>query len=561
MTNENRTKDNLREQELREFFRNQSPPPQIQQAIRSACLCLPERPRKRRFVARGLRVAAASLAMALVLMGGLCGLNAVNPAFAESLPFIGDIFRMHNSSDKRKVGTYVGTYGKVEDVSAPAQAEDTQELALTAEEAYSDGEFVHIAFGMDAPEEVVGKFYYMAMPITATAGGRDAEPYSYLCLWEDGGRFVGSVSLKLSELALDGEQLAVEYETGEITAYYNDWDWEASEQLPGSFTGSLQVTVDTADNRILEGFHSDGDVKILNIDATPSRTTITYEIPYWGEDGWYTDYPQLFTEDGTWLQRSSKYDVTDYDTYQADTITSTWDFDGLPAGTDKIILRFFNDDPNASLYYLGHPEEKPDDFVMWQEGLYQDGTPIHFGVLQEVTIDLNTLEVTPTETYKEQGIPTCYDHFTNYKHLNWSVVFDDYFLRNDVHNANYDMIFDDGSVFQNGYCLEVIDYAKESQTFTLKLLSTNDDSKDLDVVITGEDGKKLAEGHTVSGSKEVMESPGQFRYGMLVESMVGREPQLMDHVTITLSDPDSGEQLYQHTVRFVRKEWRDLYYG
>lgn len=562
MTNETTRK----EQAIKEHFQQEKPPRQIHEALMAACFCLPDRPRKRTHI-RVLRVAFASLAIMFTLFGGLLGVNAINPALAESLPFVGDIFRMHNSGSKRFVGTYVGTYGKVEEVSAPAaEEEDAQGLSLTAEEAYSDGEFVHIAFAMQAPQEQLDKFEYMAMPITCTANGDETTPYSYLSLWQDGGRFVGSVSFRLPQLMENGQPLSLSYETGQITAYYNDWEQEAQEDLPGAFTGSLQVTADTTDNRILNSFKSSGDVKILMLDATPSRTTIQYEIPYWGEDGWYTDHPQLFTEDGTWIKRSTMPDErisSSYNVYGADTITPTWDFDGLPAGTQKVILRFFNYDPYGTLYYMAHPEEGLpfDDFVPWEESLDQLGKVRKAGVLREVTIDLNTLEVTPSETYKDAGIPTCYDHFTNYYHLNWSIVFDDYFLRNDVHNASYDMIFADSTVFQNGYCLELLDYAKESQTFTLKLLSTHDDSKDLNVVITGEDGKKVAEGHTVASSKEEMESPGQYRYNMLVKSMVGREPELMDHMTITLSDPDTGAPLYETTIRLTRKEWRDIFYG
>lgn len=557
MTNE----ASKREAAIKACFQQEQPPRQIHEAVLNACMYLPDRPKKRAF-ARGWRVALASLAMVVAMFGGLCGLNSFNPAFAESLPLVGNIFRMHNSGSKKTVGTYVGTYGKVEEVSAPAQAADTQELDLTAQEAYSDGEFVHLAFSMEAPEEYAGKFYYMSMPITATVDGKEAAPYSYLCLWEEDGRFVGAVSLQLAELAENGQQLNLQYETGEIQAYYNDWEAEAYEDLPGSFTGSLQVTADTTDNRILDGFKSsEGDVKILNIDATPSRTTITYEIPYWGEKGWYTDYPQLFTEDETWIKRSSKDDISDYDVYQADTITPTWSFDGLPAGTDKIILRFFNTDPNNTLYFRAHPEETPPDlFEPWVESWRQDGAPIKCGVLREVTIDLDTLEVTPTETYRDAGIPTCYDHFTDYIHLVWDIGFDDYFLRHDVHNASYDMIFADESLFQNGYALAAMDYAKESQSFTLQLFSTRDDSKDLNVVITGEDGKTVAEGHTVSSSKQEMESPGQYQYGMLVKSMIGREPELMDHMTVTLSDPDTGETLYETTIRLTRTDWRDGLY-
>lgn len=194
MTNENRknrTNDDPREQELREFFRNQSPPPQIQQAIRGACLCLPERLHKHRLAARGLRVAAASLAMTLVLLGGLCGLNAVNPAFAESLPLLGGIFRKVNVNGsanlrdtQENVQEYAEPLAPQEDVQdydepvaslpeekaeepvltldVPANGEDEQDLHITVEEAYYDGYFLYAGLRLqieeDYPEQFTGLY-------------------------------------------------------------------------------------------------------------------------------------------------------------------------------------------------------------------------------------------------------------------------------------------------------------------------------------------------------------------------------------------------------------------
>ncbi|MFQ6828397.1 MAG: DUF4179 domain-containing protein [Acutalibacter sp.] len=132
---------NKREQEaIRAYFAQEPVPVEIHNALRQACQQLPPREESPAPAAgkawRRLGGALSTAAAAFVL---LCCLNAVNPAFAESVPLLGEAFRLYNSQNKVAVGSYVGTYPQMEQPDAAAAAADAQGMELTLHESYSDG--------------------------------------------------------------------------------------------------------------------------------------------------------------------------------------------------------------------------------------------------------------------------------------------------------------------------------------------------------------------------------------------------------------------------------------
>ena len=97
---------NKREQEaIRAYFAQEPVPVEIHNALRQACQQLPPREESPAPAAgkawRRLGGALSTAAAAFVL---LCCLNAVNPAFAESVPLLGEAFRLYNSQNKVAVG-------------------------------------------------------------------------------------------------------------------------------------------------------------------------------------------------------------------------------------------------------------------------------------------------------------------------------------------------------------------------------------------------------------------------------------------------------------------------
>lgn len=86
-----------------------------------------------------LRVLAASFAAAFIL---LFAANAVSPAFAESLPLIGEVFRQLNS-----LGANAPTYeGVIETVGTGGE---NQEYRAAVTEAYCDGEYLFFALRLE----------------------------------------------------------------------------------------------------------------------------------------------------------------------------------------------------------------------------------------------------------------------------------------------------------------------------------------------------------------------------------------------------------------------------
>ena len=48
--------------------------------------------------------------------------------------------------------------------------------------------------------------------------------------------------------------------------------------------------------------------------------------------------------------------------------------------------------------------------------------------------------------------------------------------------------------------------------------------------------------------------PGQYSYKVVMAPAPGMEPKLLDHAAVRISDPDTGETLYERTIRFIRKD-------
>ena len=161
---------NKREQEaIRAYFAQEPVPVEIHNALRQACQQLPPREESPAPAAgkawRRLGGALSTAAAAFVL---LCCLNAVNPAFAESVPLLGEAFRLYNSQNKVAVGSYVGTYPQMEQPDAAAAAADAQGMELTLHESYSDGVYIHLSFALEnIPERLWEDLYYLSGNVEA----------------------------------------------------------------------------------------------------------------------------------------------------------------------------------------------------------------------------------------------------------------------------------------------------------------------------------------------------------------------------------------------------------
>lgn len=547
-------KNNRQEETIRAYFAREQVPEQVHQKLNETFRLLEERPvKKRRPVWKGVAVSFSTVAAAFVL---LCGVNAVNPAFAESLPLVGEAFRLYNGERKLGVGSYVGTYDEIELVNAPAEEENAQGMGLTLNEAYSDGEFIHLSFTMgNVPEQVMDDLFCLSGLVTSQANGTDLEE-EMLNLYPQGDTLGGTLALALENPPENGTTLELNYQVTDLVRFYAGGG--SREDLEGSFSGEAAVTVDTSHNQHYDAFASDSEVQINWVESTPSYTKINYTIPYWGSThSMPLGIAMLYLEDGTPLQRSIGEEEnvgfvkTDGPEQEAETITHTAFFDGLPQGTEKVILRFFEDqidwDPSTrtapEVYYVS------DDTM--------EITPYTVGVLAEVTIDLATGEAVPSETYLEYGVSSVADTYQDaFTSLLWVVYWSDPQVA-ELGQWTWDGLVALPGLFQNGETLHTLEYDKASRE--LDVIFATDGSQptsDLTVTVADSQGNPLAVGQLAAATAE--HSSGEtwdyYTWETSLTLEEGKELRMMDDVTVTLTDPNSGEQVYQRQLRLTNRE-------
>ena len=547
-------KNNRQEETIRAYFAREQVPEQVHQKLNETFRLLEERPvKKRRPVWKGVAVSFSTVAAAFVL---LCGVNAVNPAFAESLPLVGEAFRLYNGERKLGVGSYVGTYDEIELVNAPAEEENAQGMGLTLNEAYSDGEFIHLSFTMgNVPEQVMDDLYYLYGDVTSQANGQTLADTA-LVLYPQGEVLSGTVAIPVEGEPADGTVLEVTYQ---VTGLGRAFDGGGSqEELEGSFSGEAAVTVDTSHNQRYDAFASDSEVQINWVESTPSYTRINYTIPYWGTTH-YTllGIPELYLEDGTPLRRSWEeggergFGEPDGPAQEAETVTHTAFFDGLPQGTEKVILRFFEEQTDWDPATGTAPE------VYYVADDTMEITPYTVGVLAEVTIDLATGEAVPSETYLEYGVSSAADTYRDsFKSLYWFIHVDDTQAA-ELGQSDWASLTALPGLFQNGQTLYTLDYDRATRQLDLTFATDGSQpEKDLTVTVANGQGETLAVGKLPADTAEHTsgETWDYYTWETSLTLEEGKELSMMDDVTVTLTDPNSGEQVYQRQLRLTNRE-------
>lgn len=524
----------LRE-EICSYFEEEPVPPVIHDRLVSTCHNLEPRPRDKktfRPVWKKIAVSCGTLAAAFVL---LCGVNAANPVFAESIPLIGKAFQLYNEY-KTTVGTYIGTYEEVAQVNSQAKSDNTQGLFLTLNESYSDGKYVHLTFSMEgASSQILDDLYYLSGRVNATADGQPLEE-TFVSLYPEENSLLGVVSLPLKEDAADGTTIQLSYQVTDLTRIYsNGGDWE---KVPGSFEGQVTVAVDTSHNQTLDQLERNGTIQINWVEATPSYTKIGYTIPFWGFSSYTMAFPRLYLEDGTEITYNlnlSQVPDPDEISRDAEVITGTACFDGLPNGTEKVILRFL--------------EKDLDKYTIQANA--NSGNPA--GVLAESTINLTTGEAVPSNTYLDAGMEYASDYQEDYVSIHWTMPFDDPNMIVLGQSSWQDVTAIPG-LFQNGQSLWYVEY---NGLLTVEFVTDGPaPEQDQNVTVTNAQDQIIAQGVLSAETAKELTAGGDSYYSWKVtcETSSGNAPQLLDIVTVTLTDQDSGEMTYQRDVRLV---WKD----
>lgn len=372
----------------------------IDNKLRQVYAELPEELPKAKAWKRPLQRAAGVFAALAIVCGGLLGLNAANPAFAESIPGLGSLFALMNDHTMHPMGSHVGTYeGSVEELDLAATAPADTDYSLTLDEAFCDGNYVYLTLQLTGPEEAE-KYENLSLSCDGQldfrllVDGTEAELFTTGGqAMEDGTEAIALV-YQLAAPAEDGQALSARLEVGSLYGVYPEdsksggWQYDT---LEVGFTADFTVTADTSQNQSQELSAQDNGVKLYGIEATPGYLLVDMEIPFWGRTGDLTasggpilGYAELFTQDGQELGHNSL--LNDYDFVNesdAESIRGTWAFDGPPEQTDTVILRITDRSPDSA-YAADMDRERV--------------------VFAEFAINWKTGEAHPSDTYLDEGL-------------------------------------------------------------------------------------------------------------------------------------------------------------
>lgn len=217
--------------------------------------------------------------------------------------------------------------------------------------------------------------------------------------------------------------------------------------MDAAFDLAFSMTADTSENHAFSCETEDNGAKLLKVDSTPVRTKLTVVKPYWGDDKNCTQgNPALYLEDGTRLDFNLGYTGDHgYDAWAQEEQTADIYFDGIPAGTEKAIFRFYKDD-----YSMDE-------------------------VLAEFTIDLVNGTAVPSATYTEDG-PLVLDSPFDYKYL----------------DSNYEGYSENKAV--NGFVISRLFYSSRDAYFIANLYKTYGDYREVKVEVLNAQGTVVASG-------------------------------------------------------------------
>ena len=372
----------------------------IDNKLRQVYAELPEELPKSKTWLRPLQRAAGVFAALAIVCGGLLGLNAANPAFAESIPGLGSLFALMNDHTMHPMGSHVGTYeGSVEELDLAATAPADTDYSLTLDEAFCDGNYVYLTLQLTGPEEAE-KYESLSLSCDGQSNFRllvDGTEAERLTMgdqaMEDGTEAIALV-YQLAAPVENGQEVSARLEVGSLYGVYPEdsksagWQYDT---LEVGFTADFTLTADTSQNQSQELSTEDNGVKLYGVKTTPGYLLVDMEIPFWGRTGDLTassgpilGYAELFTQDGQKLGHNSLLEDYDFvNESDAESIRGTWAFDGPPEQTDTVILRITDRSPDSA-YAADMDRERV--------------------VFAEFAINWKTGEAHPSDTYLDEGL-------------------------------------------------------------------------------------------------------------------------------------------------------------
>lgn len=411
----------MNDRELKVLLQRELDYPQLtlraEQAIGDACGRLEPRGEREAgkrpwYAARPWRVVRISLTAVFAAFVCLILLNLSFPAVAENIPGVGKIFQTLNY--KFGMGANLDTYeGIIQPVGVTGGEEDCR---VTVREAYSEGKNLFLSLSLESGLEEIRSAQFLSARFiydetkwgyreeaSATVNGQTAEfhPGKEIVFSKKGNGFECAAVLKLPAEVKNGEKLHVVLNIDALrglkegTVYQSDTAPEVEYEKP--ITVEFEVTADTSRNVTVETAAASDGVTLTGYESTPSYFSVGFRYPaiksaLQQEPG--IGWAEARTIDGKELDRNTER----IDGYPeliegaapkvGDLVNQTTVFAGVPAGTKQVIVTLYNQCTDSYSAFV-------------------NGGWVGACVFAEFTVDLETGQAAPSETYRDAGYEKC----------------------------------------------------------------------------------------------------------------------------------------------------------
>ena len=262
---------------------------------------------------RRVPVWGRALAGVAACMAVLCGVNTVNPALAEGLPFVGDVFSFLNQHDSKNQLKSDRLSGYAQQAAVPAVPESQSETGesstaspytLTLNQVYCDGLYLRIGLTLTAPDgndSLAGYDWLAQNPGgegwieicqaqadgTLLANGQALYPQNGFVFEKvDDHTYAAAMDYDLADYNGDTAAIDCQLTVAGLTGVQNAYDADGSylrTRLDGrwklNFTVSVQLSADTPEGATLQLFSADGQ-KLQCASSRPSAdsSTVSYDF-------------------------------------------------------------------------------------------------------------------------------------------------------------------------------------------------------------------------------------------------------------------------------------------
>ena len=307
--------------------------------------------------ARHLPLWGRALAGVAACMAVLCGVNSVNPALAEGLPFVGDVFSFLNQQRFKTQLQSDQLTAQAQPTAVPAAdstAGESTPYTLTLNQIYCDGLYLRIGLTLTAPEgdTTLAGYDWLAQDPGGEGWLAICEDHADGTLLVDGQALYPQSGFVFEKVDDHTFAAAMDYDLADYTGSTDAMDCALTvaglngtqdahdaaghylqTALDGRWTLHFTATAGDTANRIGTPVEPEANGYTMTcVIAAPGETRVTVQLPAEAPD---SAVLQLFTPGGQKLQCASSRP-------NGDGRAVTYDFDAVPAEDTALTARMVN---------------------------------------------------------------------------------------------------------------------------------------------------------------------------------------------------------------------------